>query len=112
MEEKCYIVCDSVKMTFAVLGHRPKQVRQALIRLRAAYFQVVARMAEMETHYFVGPQTEQSRSVIRLSPWETSTESGKIPKMRPMEDQDSKRMGTDIVDPDLVLSKVRQDTSN
>lgn len=70
---------------FKVQGRRLTAVKQALLRLRGCYFQVSARQIEVQTLYFLDPQTNYSGSLVRLVPEKQSGVKGAL-KMRPKAD--------------------------
>lgn len=71
------------------MSNKDEQLRQALPRLRGAYFQVVARHRESEALHFVAPPTLDSYSSVILDTHRIP--AGKVPKVEVRTDWDSIR---------------------
>jgi hypothetical protein len=70
MDEKCYITYDTLHSTFCITGDDALKVKKALIRVRATFYQILAREARADALYLVEPLTRNSlEEQIRLVPY-------------------------------------------
>lgn len=66
MEQLCHITCDRSSSLFKIQGNDAHNVKEAVKRLRAVYYQVVARNVHCETQYVKQPRGALSKPEVEL----------------------------------------------